>query len=167
MLVTLAGMKLITFIILSILLCLLSEAAHAESKLIQLEDGTKIVGQLLTLANGSYLIETKSLGTIRVPERQVSKITSINNSNSNPVQSAMSGLAGGQVRNIQQSLLGNADMMVKIMALQSSPEVKAILSDPAIMSAIQSFDLESLRENPKIQNLMNNKEVKSITGAGN
>jgi hypothetical protein len=104
------------------------------------------------------------LAPIRVSERQVSKITSVNNSNPNSVQSAVSGLAGGQIQSIQQGLLSNGDTMRKMMALQSSPEIKAILSDPAIMSAIQNLDVESLRNNPTIQKLMSNKEVKSITG---
>jgi len=148
-------------------MCCLPLAAMAESKLILLEDGTEIVGELVSLANGTYTIRTQSLGTIRVSERQVSKITSVNSNRSNPVRSATSSLAGNQVQSIQQRLMGNGDTMRKIMALQTSPEVKAILSDPEIMSAIQNFDLESLRNNPKIQKLMNNGEVKSITGAVN
>ncbi|MFT5208744.1 MAG: hypothetical protein ACI9CE_000458 [Flavobacterium sp.] len=88
-------MKTIALIILSLLIFCQPQAANAESKLILLEDGREIVGELIALANGSYTISTKSLGTIRVSERQVSKITSVNNSNPNSVQSAVSGLAGG------------------------------------------------------------------------
>jgi hypothetical protein len=38
--------------------------------------------------------------------------------------------------------------------------MQAVLSDPELMRAIQSFDLEALQNNPKIQQLMNNSTVR-------
>ena len=58
-------------------------------------------------------------------------------------------------------------MLQQIMALQNSPEMKAVLSDPEVMSAIERLDFDTLANHPKIVRLMNNQGVKSITNRVN
>ena len=64
------------------------------------------------------------------------------------------------VQSLQSSITSDPGMMASILALQNDPDMQAVLSDPELMRAIQSFDLEALQNNPKIQQLMNNSTVR-------
>jgi hypothetical protein len=48
------------------------------------------------------------------------------------------------------------------MSLQSDPQIQAILSDPAIVKAIQEGDYMSLLGNAKIQALESNEHLKQL-----
>lgn len=144
---------------------LLSFPTFAEQRRIELNDGTAIVGEIISMRNGSYTIRTQTLGTLTISDRQIKQISSATSarSSASPLSSGQSALSQGQVQSIQQRIAGDTAMLQRIMSLQSSPEMKAILSDPEVMSAIERFDLDALSKNPKIQRLMNNQTVKSIT----
>lgn len=166
-------MKTIHLLLLSLLLPL---SASAEPRRIVLTDGTEIVGELLSLKNGSYTIKSKTLGTLTVSERQVASISSLGAPTAgnavtgpvtNPLDSAKQSMASGQMQSIQQSLMNNSDMMQSIMILQSNPDMQAVLADPEVMAAIQSLDFETLMTHPKIVKLLQNSEVKSITDSVN
>ena len=145
-----------------------STLASAEPRRIILNDGTEIIGELLSLQNGAYKIRSETLGTLTVSERQVAKIASLGASATpDPVKRAESSLAGDSVQRIQQSLMGNVEMMQLIMRLQSNPDMQAVLSDPETMAAIQRMDFDSLLKNPKIIKLMQNNEIKVITEGAN
>jgi len=53
-------------------------------------------------------------------------------------------------------------MMNSILELQSDPDMQAVLNAPELMQAVQSFDLETLQNNPKIQKLMSNSTIRDI-----
>ena len=53
-------------------------------------------------------------------------------------------------------------VMSMILQLQTDPDMQAVLSDPELMRAVQSFDLQTLRTHPKILKLMQNDKVQSI-----
>ena len=156
------------------LLCLtLASVADciAESRIL-LNDGTEIVGEVLSMQNGSYTIRSTTLGTLKISDRQVRQITSTPGGNSsissaNPVDSAKGMMNGQQVQSIQKSLMGDSAMLQRIMSLQSSPEMKAVLADPEVMQAIQNFDLDTLANHPKIKRLMNNQKVRAISSEVN
>ncbi len=156
-------------VILTCLYCLAlfaSTVTHAEVRRIVLQDGTEIVGEIISMSNGSYTIRSQTLGTLTVSDRQVKQISSVGGfapSQGNPLQSGQSALGQGQVQSIQNRLASDSAMLERIMALQSSPEMKAVLSDPEVMAAIERFDFNALANHPKIKRLMNNQSVQSIT----
>ena len=88
--------------------------------------------------------------TARVPATTISN-TSITAASGDPGLEA-----------IQSRLMGNESAMAIILGLQNSPDMQAILSDPEVMSAVQRLDFEVLKNNPKIQRLINNAEVKKL-----
>jgi hypothetical protein len=168
--------------LLLILSLLASTIVSAEPRRVLLIDGTEIIGELLSLKNGSYTIQSQSLGTLTIAERQVASISSLGASArgtpqaniqprvsaiTSPVESAEQSFAGQQMQSIQQSLMSNSETLRSIMTLQSNPDMQAVLADPEIMAAIQRLDLESLRNNPKIKKLMQNSDIKSISGGVN
>ncbi|RII31422.1 MAG: hypothetical protein CXR30_01005 [Geobacter sp.] len=67
-----------------------------------------------------------------------------------------------QVQKLQEEMLGNSDIMALIMALQHDPEMKALLDDPDVMSAVQEGDTEALQKMPLFMHLLNNPRIQEI-----
>jgi hypothetical protein len=141
-------------------LCLLafSSAVLGAERTIELNDGSRIRGEVISLSNGIYTIRTDVLGVIRVSESRVVSIGS-----ERALQDKNTTVTGGDaVQSIQSSIASNPGLISKILQLQSDPEMQAVLSDPEVMRAVQQFDFEALSRNPKIQALMKNPTVKEI-----
>jgi len=67
-----------------------------------------------------------------------------------------------QVKQLQEQMLGNSDIMALINALQSDPEVQALLSDPSFVESAQKGDLTALAADSRLQKLLNNPKVQAI-----
>ena len=128
---------------------------------IVLQDGSRINGKILSMTGGSYQVQTDSMGVITIDK---SKINSISQSGSQPTMSNDAAMQAGQsaVQNLQTTIAGDQGLMTSILQLQSDPDMQAVLSDPELMRAVQSFDLQTLQNHPKIKKLMTNSRVQSI-----
>ena len=133
-----------------------TQSAVAEQ--IELIDGSTIQGKVLSMSNGSYRIETESLGVVDVP---ASRIRTISQSRRAPAETKPS-QANAAVQSLQAGMVQNQDIMSRIRNLQNDPDMQAVLRDPELMQAIQSFDLKAVSDHPKIQRLMQNEEIQHI-----
>jgi len=68
----------------------------------------------------------------------------------------------GDIHQLQTRLAQDPATMQSIMSLQSDPQIQAVLSDPAIVKAIQDGDYMSLLGNAKIQALESNEHLKQL-----
>ncbi|MBL6690443.1 MAG: hypothetical protein ISP91_08630 [Pseudomonadales bacterium] len=137
---------------------LLASQVHGEE--IVLEDGSRINGKVLSMTGGSYQVQTESMGVITIDKGKILSISQ----GSQPAISSDSAMQAGQsaVQNLQTSIASDQRLMTSIRQLQSDPDMQAVLSDPELMRAVQSFDLQTLQNHPKIKKLMNNSNVQSI-----
>lgn len=137
--------------------------ALGNAEQIVLKDGSTINGEVVSLQSGSYRIKTDSLGVITLQQHQVKSIShgAVSTQPSASLNS-MKQASQSAVQSLQSSITSDPGMMASILALQNDPDMQAVLSDPELMRAIQSFDLEALQNNPKIQQLMNNSTVRKI-----
>lgn len=133
-------------------------SAAAEQRVIELSDGSRIRGEIVSKQGDTWTIRTDALGEVRVDSARIRSI-GMSSSTSAPARSAEDGSLGA----IKSSIANDAGLMARIMSLQNDPQVRAILSDPEIMSAVRSLDFEALRNNPKFRALMENEEMQSIT----
>ncbi|MCX4027268.1 hypothetical protein H0A36_18310 [Endozoicomonas sp. SM1973] len=131
-----------------LLFCIATQAAT-----IELVDGTRILGEIKSLNDGVYVIDTPSLGQMRIEQKKVRSISKDKAATANNLS----------IDSIRQSLINSPETMKAILALQNDPQVKAILADPELMQLINSGNMNALQNNPKIQQLMTNPEVQSIT----
>jgi hypothetical protein len=99
------------------------------------------------------------MGTILLGSNQIQSILSGEESGSPSAEGSQS-----QIGRIQSSMMSNPGVMSSIFELQNDPAMQAVLADPEVMQAIQSFDLEALARNPKIKALMNDPRLKRIQG---
>jgi len=134
-----------------------------ELQSITLHDGSTVNAEVLSLNKGVYRLKSPTLGNVSVNAGDVRAIQSIRDASA-PTRNNQTRLPA-DIEQIQSSLLANGDTVNLIMALQNNASVKAVLADTDIMAAIQRGDFEFLANNPKIKKLMNNAELKHITGS--
>ena len=72
------------------------------------------------------------------------------------------GSALPDVEGLKQRMLDDEGIMALIYALQSDPELQALLANPAILGAVQSGDVAALVNNPAFLKLLNNPQIRQI-----
>ena len=132
----------------------------AEYREIVLKDGSVISGEVLDFDGSQYTIKSSSLGTVKLNSAQISAIRSPSGASLN---SSQAGFSQNDISAIQQQLLSNQDIMAMITSLQNDPQMQAILADPKIMQAIASGDMQTLMNEPKFKQLLDNSTIKQIT----
>lgn len=147
--------------IIALIVLLLPGFALAEE--IVLRDGSRIQGEVLSMQNGAYQVKTPSLGVINIPKSKVSSINSGGSSSS--ADSALSSANNSMLESLQSRMVNNPGIMTSIMQLQHDPDMKAVMSDPEVMRAVQNMDFKTLSNHPKIKKLMQNSKVRDISGS--
>jgi len=67
-----------------------------------------------------------------------------------------------RVQGLQERILGDPAIMAIILSLQNDPDLQALLSDPAVVAAIQAGDLSSLARDPRVVKLRNKPQLKEV-----
>ena len=141
------------------------------SPTIELKDGSRIEGEIQGIENGVYTVISPSIGTVLITQSNIVRIvysSDVSNAAGSPDKAAADkpaarndALARG-IQQLQASLAQNPAAVKSIMDLQSDPQIQAVLSDPAIVKAIQEGDYMSLIGNAKIQALESNEHLKQL-----
>ena len=145
------------YIVLLILVFLSLAAAvanAAETREIELADGSVISGEVVSLSGGIYTVRSATLGTLRI---EASKIRVIRLQGT-----AAPGDARGQLKSLEDKMLGDSEIMDAVRALQSDPDLQKVLQDPEIMKAVQAGDIAALMRNPEFMKLLNKQPVQDI-----
>ena len=143
--------------------CLLGLAAlfgpAAFGATVLLSDGTVIQGEIESLHDDVYTIDTEALGEIHIRRENVRRIDygGATGAETSPVPISLPAL--------QEQLLQSEQIMSMIQALQSDPEIRAVLADPEILAAIASGNYETLLNNPKILALASHDKIREIVEA--
>jgi len=136
------------------------------SPTIVLKDGSRIEGKIQSIDNGVYTVLSPSIGTVHVAQSNIVRIVYSgdvsNGAGSSDKSSARDDAMTRDIQQLQTRLAQDPAAMQSIMSLQSDPQIQAILSDPAIVKAIQEGDYMSLLDNAKIQALENNEHLKQL-----
>jgi len=139
----------------------------AQARKIQLNDGSVIIGEVVSFANGVYTIKSKSTGNIKINESNIKSI-SVQSHNSEvgqkqEVKTGSSNVAvAAGIDALKRAMQNNEAIMGSISSLQEDPEFKEILKDPAIMQAVEANDIQTLMANPKFMKLLNHPSVNQI-----
>jgi hypothetical protein len=136
-----------------------------EISTIELSDGSVISGEVVSFDGSTWTINSGSMGTLKIDGAKVVSIRSQTTDSQVPVGGASTGnqVNTADIQAMQQSIMGNEQLMAMIMSLQNDPEVQAILQDPEVMNAINAGDMNTLMANPKFRRLMENAKIKEIT----
>jgi len=147
--------------------------AEGEFKRINFVDGSSIKGRIVSIEDGAYIIETPSLGRIKAQDKNVTSITALSVSPAEKNPSTFQGkdntsqdLTPTQLKQhvtqLQQDVMANPQMMQEIQSLLQNEEVMSIFSDKQFMNDVMSYDPERIQQNPKLQELIKNPEMKRL-----
>lgn len=144
-------------------LAFLMVSAQADQRILVLDDGSRIRGDIVGMRGENWIVKTDSLGEIEVPSSRIRSMASPSAPAAASSPAPAEQAAGASVNAIESTIAGDPGLMARIMSLQSDPQVQAVLTDPEVMDAVRRFDFEALRNHPKFRALMNDPEVQAIT----
>lgn len=72
------------------------------------------------------------------------------------------GSAAPKVDDLKEQMLKDEGVMSLIHEMQNDPEIQALLSDPAMINALQAGDIDTLINNPAFLKLLNKPRVREI-----
>ena len=123
-----------------------------EQREFELDDGSVIFGEIVSLKDGVYTLASESLGTVKIEEKRIRTIRSKTSQVSPEIP----------LEEMKQRMMNDDEIMSMILTLQNDPDFKEILEDPVIMNAIASGDISTLLSNPKFLKLLDNPTIKEI-----
>lgn len=129
-------------------------------RIIELNDGSRISGRVVSLQDGIYTIESDSLGGLRLSESEILSIRSGALHGEERIRSNLPENFDQEA--LQNRILQDPQLMTEIMALQNDQQIQEILSDPGILQDLQSGDITSLTQDARIIELLNHPSIKQI-----
>lgn len=137
---------------------------------IDLTDGSVIHGEIVSYADGIYVVNTPTFGEIRVDGAKVAKIESTNASSSivpiNPTEPPTN-LTPPQIDAYKDKLMNDPKNAAVITGLAADPQFQEIAKDPQIQEAIKSGNIQDLIKNEKFIDMVNSPKfqegVKKLT----
>jgi len=139
----------------------------AQISQIELADGSTIKGEVVSLENGVYTVNTESMGQIKLEASRIKKIVSPSGSvDANKPTEIMKSInpdyVQSQVDQLTPAVTGNEEVMNKVSTLSDDPNFQEVMKDPEILNAIKAKDIKALMNNEKFMKLLNNPTVKEI-----
>jgi len=144
---------LLLFLILPIVFALLSDASQ---KTFLLKDGSLFKGELISFNEGVYTIRTSHLGEIQLKDADVQNISESSAPSTNDVSLKQ------QVGEIQGTITADAQLMKEIQDVVANEKIMELLSDPALINDIMSFDEEKIKSNRTINELIHHPEIQKL-----
>jgi hypothetical protein len=129
-----------------------------------LRDGTVIHGEIRSLQDDVYTVESDSVGTIHVRKPEVRSIDEGGESSGASVESSAHRYSpgAGELDATTSRITQDPKLLATVLTLQNDPDVLAVLADPEIMEAMTAGDYAVLLNNPKIVALMHNAKIREI-----
>jgi hypothetical protein len=154
-----------------VLLLALGVLAFSEPSLaatVTLQDGTVIRGEVKSLQDGVYTVESESAGTLHIRADQIRSIDETDRhpppASAAPPSSAPASAASA-VDAAKSLIAQDPNLLTAVLGLQSDPQVVAALADPVVAKLIADGDYAALASNPKIVALMQNPKVRAVIEA--
>jgi hypothetical protein len=129
-------------------LFLAGSAFAATGAEIQLDDGSVIRGEIVTVRDSVYTIRSDSIGTVTVA---ASKIQNIRISKPSATerdvkeQTRIPDAKEAEILKLKERMTGDKAVMPKIISLQADPDFQVGLKDPEIMKAVDEIIKRSAR----------------------
>ncbi len=130
---------------------------------IELTDGSLITGEVVSMDRGIYTIKTKSLGILKIQSSQIAAIHSQDSRRRDGSSGGGTNPAQSQIKSLESMMMGDQEIMNKIMAMSNDPAFLKVLEDPTIMNAVNAGDISTLLKNPQFLELLNNKRIRNIS----
>ena len=156
-------MKLATVFLILVLGLWSGVGLAGEQKQIELGDGSVVSGEIMSLRDGIYTIQSKSLGTLKIPASEIRAIDHhVGVKGSEDASDTPASDSGSDLQAVILMMMKDKEVMEMIQSLQQDPEFQKILEDPAVMNAVKRGDTSALMRNPKFMKLLSHPKVQEI-----
>lgn len=144
---------------------------------IELNDGSIIEAEIVSLDKGVYTLNSASLGRFKIDMSKIRRIgfdaTPIPVAENPPVENpnALKTNAStlpsyraikSEINRLKTELANDPNTMQTVAGLVLDPQFQEILKDPQISAAIKSQDIKALMENEKFLSILNNQKFREI-----
>jgi hypothetical protein len=143
-----------------------AQPAMAERlRIIELDDGSRIAGEILAFESGVYTIQSDTLGRLHIPDENIRAILSdrpepiLPGESLTPMQGPST---AAQYAELQSHILNDPNLLTIVMSLQSDPQILSILNDTTVMDAIAAGNLDALQSHPKIRALEDHQTIQQL-----
>ena len=141
-------MRYFTFLLFFVLFSA-NQVTAGEIKEIEMNDGSILFGEIISLNRGVYVIKSTSLGNIEINNSTIKSI--------NPVEATKE-----QYQALQQEMLNDKEILAIILTLQDDPDVVDILNNPDVMKEITDGNITALISSPDFMKLLDNPKFLEI-----
>ncbi len=131
---------------------LISQGVAGEIEEIELNDGSLIFGEIVTLEDNIYTVKSIGLGTVHIEKSKIRAIRLKSNTD----------ITRKQLKALEQRMLNDDEILTMLLALENDSAFKEIMEDPEIMKGVLSGDISSLMSNPKFIKLLDNPTIQEI-----
>jgi hypothetical protein len=142
-------MKKLYFFLLLLFTFTVTDALAGDLKEIQLNDGSLIYCEVISLSDGVYAMKSPVLGSLKIDESNINSITSIQSTRE-------------EIQALKSEMLSNDELLDIILALRNDPDFQAALEDPKVLEAVNSGDINALLANQNFVKLLNNPRILTI-----
>jgi hypothetical protein len=154
------------FILSSIIFIALTLPSSAENpKTFTLKDGATFQGHLSSVENGTYTVESPTLGNVKLKETDVLSITSseqpLVTPSLNVPKLANTAASQEQMQAMQAKIASDPAIMADIQALASNPQLMQALADPALLTAVAQGP-QALQGNPAVEELFKDPQMQAL-----
>ncbi len=149
-----------TILSLALLTALAGPSFAENAKTITLQDGSTIKGNVVSMDNGFYTVETPSMGEVRIADSDIASIAAGEGSDQPEMQSNIA--ATPEFQSVQEKVISNPDIMGDIQNLMQDPEIMAVISEPGFIAAVQSGNTTELQSDPRLQRLIENPKIQLL-----
>ena len=135
------------------------------ARVIELSDGSRISGVIIDYGNGTYTIQSETLGRLQLRDAQIRSIHSPSQTSERAESLAPASpdpATLSQLEHIQSRIMAEPGVLSLVMSLQQDPDLLAILNDPQIMQAIMSGQITTLQSHPKFRQMETNPTIQEI-----
>lgn len=152
----------------TIIFCLfflgLNAAAYCgQASRIELTDGSVINGEIISLSEGIYTINTPSLGQIKLEGAKVSKIETGNSSSlsaPNSPAALKDNLNQSQITSYGKTLMEDPKNAAIVTELAADSQFQELAKDPQIAEAAKAGDIQAIMKNEKFKTILENPKLK-------
>jgi hypothetical protein len=145
---------------LALLTALVGPSFAENAKTITLQDGSRVKGNIVSMDNGFYTVETPSMGEVRIADSDIASIAAGEGPDQPQMPSNIA--ATPEFQSVQAKVVGNPEIMGEIQNLMQDPEVMSVISDPGFIAAVQSGNTTELQSDPRLQRLIENPKIQLL-----
>ncbi len=157
-------MRLITTFFVILLTLWYTHVLAATQWQVELNDGSIISGEIVSLKDGVYTIYSNQLGTLEISHSNIRAIHSetshlLTDKEINPqIPSIATGLQA-----LQGLIMNSPETLETLLSLRNNPDVQATLQDQKVMDAVKAGDLSALIAHPIFGKIVKDQRMKKVT----